>query len=79
MNKDEILAFLDENPDYVLQNCRGIGDHHWWWLLSTAGASKTINVDGRSARAAAKCLKVAKSGWRACSYARSPSGGRPTP
>ena len=58
MNKDAIIDFLQKNPGWILQFCHGIGGNGWWWLINMNGLSETIEVDGRSAKAARNMLRL---------------------
>lgn len=57
MKKAEIVDHLKANPGWVLQFCDGIRGSGWWWLRNKSDQSETINLDGRSAQSASRCLQ----------------------
>ncbi len=72
MKKQEIVDYLKENKDWVLQYCGGIGGDSWWWLRSTKETSKSIKVNGNSASAASKSLIKISGDWRQTNYSAYP-------
>lgn len=58
MNRVEILEFLKNHDDWVLQYNSGVSTlNGWWWLRNTKISAEVIDLNGNSARAASKSLK----------------------
>lgn len=56
--KADIQAFLKEHPTWVLQWCKGIRFHTWWWVREKRDRGDVVMCHASAAYAVSKEMKL---------------------
>ena len=73
-NAAALGRFSSEHPSWVLEMCRGVRGHTWWWMRNRPDGQETVRVHGTAARTAIKRgvfkRDVTWTDWRSVIYRR---------